>query len=106
MAMAAVAAVPRLSSTPGMPLITAALPLASCLPLPYAAIRQALSKAIVAFFQKYIDEQAKVQIKEALLQYDRTLLVADPRRCEPKKWVRGRGGPWEERAGRAEILGC
>lgn len=32
-----------------------------------------------------VDEQSKVQIKEALLQYDRTLLVADPRRCEPKK---------------------
>jgi hypothetical protein len=27
-------------------------------------------------------------IKDALLQFDRTLLVADPRRCEPKKWVR------------------
>ena len=27
--------------------------------------------------------------KETLLQYDRTLLVADPRRCEPKKY----GGP-------------
>jgi hypothetical protein len=26
---------------------------------------------------------------ETLLQYDRTLLVADPRRCEPKKY----GGP-------------
>jgi ribosomal protein S9 len=26
------------------------------------------------------------QIKDVLLQYDRTLLVADPRRCEPKKF--------------------
>jgi small subunit ribosomal protein S16e len=26
---------------------------------------------------------------ELLLQYDRSLLVADPRRCEPKKY----GGP-------------
>ena len=26
---------------------------------------------------------------EVLLQYDRSLLVADPRRCEPKKY----GGP-------------
>ncbi len=78
----------------------------------HAAIRQALSKAIVAFYQKckhtvdasscnasaisaissstgialaVVDEQSKQEIKDALLQYDRTLLVADPRRCEPKK---------------------
>jgi small subunit ribosomal protein S16e len=50
-----------------------------------AALRQAISKAIIAYYQKYVDEQSKVQIKETLLQYDRTLLVADPRRCEPKK---------------------
>lgn len=42
---------------------------------------------MVAFYQKYVDEQSKQQIKDALLQFDRTLLVADPRRCEPKKWV-------------------
>jgi hypothetical protein len=34
-----------------------------------------------------VDEQSKQEIKAALLSYDRTLLVADPRRCEPKKWV-------------------
>jgi len=54
------------------------------------AIRQAIAKAIVAYYQKYVDEQAKRQIKADLLQYDRTLLVADPRRCEPKKFG-GRG---------------
>ncbi len=32
-----------------------------------------------------VDEQSKREIKEILLSYDRTLLVADPRRCEPKK---------------------
>ncbi|KAL1930100.1 hypothetical protein VTP01DRAFT_1254 [Rhizomucor pusillus] len=53
------------------------------------ALRQALAKAIVAFYQKYVDEASKKEIKEALVQYDRTLLVADPRRCEPKKF----GGP-------------
>lgn len=53
------------------------------------AIRQAISKGIVAFAQKYEDEQAKRQLKETLLQYDRNLLVADQRRCEPKKY----GGP-------------
>ncbi|RKO91761.1 40S ribosomal protein S16 [Blyttiomyces helicus] len=50
------------------------------------AIRQAIAKAIVAFYQKYVDEAAKAQIKSELLSYDRTLLVADPRRCEPKKF--------------------
>ncbi len=53
--------------------------------LPPAALRQAIAKAIIAYYQKYVDEQSKCQIKETLLQYDRTLLVADPRRCEPKK---------------------
>jgi small subunit ribosomal protein S16e len=32
-----------------------------------------------------VDEVSKKEIKEILLAYDRTLLVADPRRCEPKK---------------------
>jgi len=50
------------------------------------AIRQAIAKALVAFYQKYVDEQSKKEIKELLLSYDRTLLVADPRRCEPKKF--------------------
>jgi hypothetical protein len=36
-----------------------------------------------------IGEQEKSDIKEVLLAYDRSLLVADPRRCEPKKF----GGP-------------
>ncbi|OHS92852.1 40S ribosomal protein S16 [Tritrichomonas foetus] len=50
------------------------------------AIRQAVAKAVVAFYQKYVDEQAKDEIKRILLDYDRTLLVADPRRMEPKKF--------------------
>ena len=33
------------------------------------------------------DEQSKREIKDILMQYDRTLLVADPRRCEPKKYA-------------------
>jgi small subunit ribosomal protein S16e len=84
------------------------------------AIRQAIAKAIVAFYQKCtcwrcrfgpvgnmnvislpprvfcvsgagtdVDEASKNAIKKDLLAYDRTLLVADPRRCEPKKF----GGP-------------
>lgn len=50
------------------------------------AIRQAVSKAVVSYYQKYIDEVSKNEIKNALLAYDRTLLVADPRRAEPKKF--------------------
>lgn len=50
------------------------------------AIRQAISKSIVAYYQKYVDEYTKNQLKQALVQYDRTLLVADNRRCEPKKF--------------------
>merc|ERR1712156_1352496 len=46
------------------------------------AIRQALSKSLVAFYQKYVDEQSKKTIKDTLVQFDRSLLVADPRRCE------------------------
>ncbi|KAJ3259651.1 40S ribosomal protein S16 [Boothiomyces sp. JEL0866] len=53
------------------------------------AIRQALAKALVAFYQKYVDEASKKEIRDILVAYDRTLLVADPRRCEPKKF----GGP-------------
>jgi hypothetical protein len=36
-----------------------------------------------------VDEASKKEIKELLVTYDRSLLVADPRRCEPKKF----GGP-------------
>ena len=36
-----------------------------------------------------VDEQSKKEIKDILMVHDRTLLVADPRRCEPKKF----GGP-------------
>ena len=44
----------------------------------------------MAFYQKFVDEATKKEIKDILLSYDRTLLVADPRRCEPKKFG-GRG---------------
>jgi len=53
------------------------------------AIRQAVAKSLVAFYQKFVDEASKNEIKNILVQYDRTLLVADPRRMEPKKF----GGP-------------
>ncbi|KAI4318406.1 hypothetical protein MLD38_026981 [Melastoma candidum] len=54
------------------------------------AIRQSIAKALVTYYQKFVDEQSKKEIKDILIRYDRTLLVADPRRCEPKKFG-GRG---------------
>ncbi|KNC53972.1 40S ribosomal protein S16 [Thecamonas trahens ATCC 50062] len=53
------------------------------------AIRQAISRAIVAYYAKYVDEASKSEIKNILVNYDRSLIVSDPRRCEPKKF----GGP-------------
>lgn len=55
----------------------------------YLAIRQAIAKAMVAYHQKFVDESSKQEIRSMLIDYDRSLLVADPRRCEPKKF----GGP-------------
>jgi small subunit ribosomal protein S16e len=51
----------------------------------YAA-RMAIAKGIVAWKQKYVDEEEKVQVRKTLLTYDKGLLVADPRRREPKKY--------------------
>ena len=53
------------------------------------AIRQSIAKSLVAYYQKYVDETSKKEIKELLLRFDRNLLVADSRRREPKKF----GGP-------------
>lgn len=50
------------------------------------AVRQSIAKAVIAYAQKYEDESMKRELKELLLQYDKSLLVADPRRCEPKKF--------------------
>ena len=44
---------------------------------------------LALFFVLDVDEASKKEVKDILIQYDRTLLVADPRRCEPKKF----GGP-------------
>ena len=54
------------------------------------AVRLALCKALIAYQQKFVDEQSKRRVKEILLQYDRSLLVADMRRREPKH-IGGRG---------------
>ena len=54
----------------------------------YAA-RMAISKGIVAWKQKYVDEDEKATVRKTLVSFDKGLLVADPRRMEPKKY----GGP-------------
>ena len=54
----------------------------------YAA-RTAIAKGIVAWNQKYVDEESKDEARKDLLNYDKNLLVADYRRLEPKKY----GGP-------------
>ena len=66
--------------------LTRLLPVFCCV---HPAIRQAIAKSLVAFYQKYVDEVSKKEIKDILISYDRSLLVADPRRKEPKKF----GGP-------------
>ncbi|KAF4529378.1 hypothetical protein B566_EDAN017619 [Ephemera danica] len=48
-----------------------------------------LQEPILLLGKVNVDEASKKEIKDILIQYDRTLLVADPRRCEPKKF----GGP-------------
>lgn len=48
-----------------------------------------LSTSLPHFSFPDVDEASKKEIKDILIQYDRTLLVADPRRCESKKF----GGP-------------
>ncbi|WJX54410.1 40S ribosomal protein S16 [Trifolium repens] len=36
------------------------------------AIRQSIAKALVAYYQKYVDEQSKKEIKDILVRYDRS----------------------------------
>ena len=50
------------------------------------AIRQAIAKALVAYYAKYLDAYSSLALKKKLVAYDRTLLIADPRRMEPKKF--------------------
>jgi small subunit ribosomal protein S16e len=50
------------------------------------ALRQAIAKAVVAYHAKYIDASSALELKKKLVAYDRSLLIADPRRAEPKKF--------------------
>lgn len=51
------------------------------------AIRQAIAKALVAYYAKYYDAASALELRQLFVAYDRTLLIADPRRMEPKKYV-------------------
>lgn len=53
------------------------------------AIRQAIAKGLIAYHQKYVDEASKNELKKVFAAFDKTLLVSDSRRMEPKKF----GGP-------------
>lgn len=44
------------------------------------------AKLQISYYAKYVDEHTKNQLKTILIAFDRSLLVADPRRCEPKKF--------------------
>jgi len=50
------------------------------------AVRQAIAKSLVGFFK---DEK----LKHVFLEYDRNLLIYDPRRNEPHKPSRSKKGP-------------
>lgn len=54
------------------------------------AIRQAIAKGVLAYYQRYADESTRKQLRDVLINFDRALLIADPRRREPKKFG-GRG---------------
>lgn len=53
------------------------------------AVRQAVAKALLAYYGKFVDEQIKADIKSSIMKYDRYMIVTDSRRKEPKK----AGGP-------------
>ncbi|WWC69392.1 40S ribosomal uS9 domain-containing protein [Kwoniella pini CBS 10737] len=67
------------------------------------ALRQAIAKGIVAFYAKNEDAASALELKKTLIAYDRTLLVADPRRTEPKKFG-GRGA--RSRRQKVSLIKC
>ena len=46
--------------------------------------------AHLPYYAKYYDAASALELRQLFISYDRTLLIADPRRCEPKKFG-GRG---------------
>ncbi|ABW97984.1 rps16 (nucleomorph) [Hemiselmis andersenii] len=49
------------------------------------AIRQAIARGIVKYFEKFVNETKREEIRNIFLNYDRSILVGDSRRNEPKK---------------------
>mmetsp|Transcript_9770 Transcript_9770/g.19001 ORF Transcript_9770/g.19001 Transcript_9770/m.19001 type:complete len:90 (+) Transcript_9770:239-508(+) len=49
------------------------------------AIRQAIARGIVKYFEKFVSEAKRAEIRNIFLNYDRTILVGDSRCSEPKK---------------------
>ena len=49
------------------------------------AIRQAIARGLIKYFEKFISEAKMSQIRDIFLNYDRSLLIGDPRKAEPKK---------------------
>ena len=54
------------------------------------AVRQAISRGILRYFEKYVNEIEKIKLKNIFLKYYRSLLVTDSRIMESKK-AGGRG---------------
>jgi small subunit ribosomal protein S16e len=54
------------------------------------AIRQAIARGLIKYFEKFVDENKRTKLFNIFLDYDRSLLVGDPRENEPKK-AGGRG---------------
>lgn len=57
--------------------------------LEWEILQWSLNKCTQFFFFVDVDEASKKEIKDILSSYDKSLLVADPRRTESKKF----GGP-------------
>lgn len=49
------------------------------------AIRQAISRGILRYLEKYVNETEKIKLRDIYLNYDRSLLVTDSRMIESKK---------------------
>ena len=49
------------------------------------AIRQAIARGIIKYFEKFVSEIKREELRNIFLNYDRSILVGDSRASEPKK---------------------
>jgi len=54
------------------------------------AIRQAIARGLVKYFEKFVSETKKSEIRDIFINFDRSILIGDSRSTEPKK-AGGRG---------------